>query len=56
MAKGPKDGVTKRIFIAGAAAALNYKERNPHATESEVMSHVTKQMREMIKEIGEDND
>ena len=55
MAKDPKDGVTKRIFIAGAAAALNYKERNPHATESEVMSYVTREMKDMIKDIGEDN-
>ena len=54
MVKGPKDGVTKRIFIAGAAAALNYKDKNPHATESEIMSHVTREMKEMIKEIGED--
>ena len=56
MAKGPKDGVTKRIFIAGAAAALNYKDKNPHATESEIMSYVTREMKEMIREIGEDND
>ena len=54
MAKGPKDGVTKRIFIAGAAAALNYKEKNPNATESEIMSHVTREMKGMIRDIGED--
>lgn len=49
-----KEEKVKRIFIAGAAAALDYKERNPHASESEVMSHVTKQMRHVIAEIEED--
>ena len=49
-----KDGVIKRVFIAGAAAALNYKERHPNAGESEVMSHVTKEMKDLIKDIERD--
>ena len=49
-----KDGVIKRIFIAGAAAALNYKERHPNAGESEVMSQVTKQMEKLIRGIEKD--
>jgi hypothetical protein len=49
-----KEDIIKRVFIAGAAAALNYKERNPNASESEVMSHVTKEMKKLIREIEED--
>lgn len=49
-----KDGTIKRIFIAGAAAALDYKERHPNATESEVMSYVTQQMGKLIKDIEKD--
>ncbi len=45
--------VIKRAFIAGAAAALNYKERHPNATESEVMSNVNGEMRKMIHDIEE---
>lgn len=45
----------KRAFIAGAAAALSYKEKHPNATESEVMSDVNGEMRKMIKDI-EDNE
>ena len=49
-----KDGVIKRIFIAGAAASLNYKERHPNATESEIMSHITREMDKLIKAIEKD--
>ncbi|MEK6840834.1 MAG: hypothetical protein AABX79_02680 [Nanoarchaeota archaeon] len=49
-----KDGVIKRVFIAGAAAALNYKEKHPHAGESEIMSNVTRQMEKLIKDIEKD--
>lgn len=49
-----KDSAVKRIFIAGAAAALNYKERHPNAGESEVMSYVTRQMKDLIKDIEKD--
>lgn len=43
----------KRVLIAGAGAALNYKERHPKASESEVMSHVTKESKRLIREIEE---
>ena len=49
-----KDGVIKRVFIAGAASALNYKERHPNATESEVMSYVTREMKRIVSEIEKD--
>ena len=48
-----KDEMMKRALIAGAAAALKYKDRNPSAGESEIISHVTKEMEKLIKEIEE---
>ena len=54
MAKEVKDETVKRIFIAGAGAAIKYKERHPNASESEVMSSVTHQMKDLIKEIEQD--
>lgn len=44
----------KRAVVAGAAAALKYKERNPKATESEIMSHVIKEIKRILREIDED--
>ena len=49
-----KDEMLKRAFIAGAGAALKYTERNPNASESEIMSHITKEMKKVIEEIKED--
>ena len=48
-----KEEMLKRVFIAGAGAALKYKEKNQSAGESEIMSHVTKEMEKLIKEIEE---
>jgi hypothetical protein len=44
----------KMAIIAGAAAALEYKERNPRATESEVMGFVTKRTVKIIRDLDED--
>jgi len=49
-----KDGVAKRAFIAGAGAALDYKERHPNASETEIMSYVTRQMGKLIRDIERD--
>jgi hypothetical protein len=49
-----KNELMKRVFIAGASSALKYKEKNPNATESEIMSNVTKEMKKLIAEIAED--
>jgi len=46
-----KDEMLKRAFIAGAGTALKYKEKNPSAGESEVMSHITEEMEKLIEEI-----
>jgi hypothetical protein len=45
----------KLAVIAGAAEALTYKERNPRATESEIMQHITQQIRNIINKIDEDS-
>ena len=42
-------------IIAGAAAALDYKEKNPRAVTSEVMQHVTQRadkIRENIDDLA----
>lgn len=49
-----KDKV-KMAVIAGASYALRYKERKPSASESEVMSYVTKNMEKIVGDIEEDN-
>ena len=48
-----KEDMLKRAFIAGAGTALKYKEKNQSAGESEIMSHITKEMGRLIKEIGD---
>ena len=44
----------KRAYIAGAGAALKYKEQHQNATESEIMSYVTKEMQKILEDIEED--
>ena len=44
----------KMAIIAGAAAAIEYKENHPKATESEVMGYVTKKMPKIIRDLEED--
>ena len=44
----------KRAFIAGVSCAIDYKEKNLRASESEIMSHATKDMRRILREIEED--
>ena len=41
----------KIAIITGASEALKYKERNPHASESEVISHITKNMSNILENI-----
>lgn len=49
-----KDETLKMAIVAGAACALKYKEENPKADESDVMSHVTRSIREIISKIDEE--
>ena len=41
----------KMAVIAGASEAMKYKERNVRATDSEVLQHVTKKVRELVRNI-----
>lgn len=41
--------------IAGASNALSYKERKPSATESEIMNHITRNIKEIISKIEEED-
>ncbi|MBI2044286.1 hypothetical protein HYT24_02900 [Candidatus Pacearchaeota archaeon] len=43
--------MVKRAVVAGAAAAMKYKERNPRATEQETVAHVIKEMKRILNEI-----
>ena len=43
--------IIKMAIIAGASAALNYQARNPRATESEILQHVSKRIRELVRNI-----
>ena len=49
-----KERKTKMAVIAGASEALNYQARHPRATESEILQHVSKRVREIIGKIDED--
>ena len=48
-----KDKVQMAV-IAGAAQAIKYKEENPKASESEIMSYVTKRMKRIINDLEGD--
>lgn len=41
-------------IIAGAACAFKYKEEHPKADESETMSHVTKNMNDIIDKLDKE--
>ena len=43
----------KMAVISGAASALEYKEKHPNASESEVMGYVTKKMPKIIRDVEE---
>jgi len=44
----------KMAVVAGAAAALDYKENHPNASESEVMHYITKKMVKILRDLEED--
>ncbi len=45
----------KMAIIAGASYALRYQERNPGASEAQVMNHVSENLGRIINDI-EEND
>ncbi len=47
------EDMLKRAFVAGAGSAMNYKDKHPNASESEVMGHVARESRRILEEIQE---
>lgn len=43
----------KMIAISAAAKAIRYKEKNPHASEQEVVQHITDNVEEIIEKIDD---
>jgi hypothetical protein len=41
----------KLAAIAGASMALRYRDKNPHASEQEIMQHVSSNMRELVSNL-----
>ena len=52
MAKNEKR--IKIAVIAGASSALKYKERNPKATEQEILQHVTSEANLILSRIDDE--
>jgi hypothetical protein len=46
----------KMAVVAGASKALKYKEVHPSASESEVINHITTNIREILDNIDIDED
>ncbi len=49
-----KKEMIKMAVITGAASAIKYKEEHPRASESETMSHITREMRKIIRNLEEE--
>ena len=45
----------KMAVIAGASYALKFQERNPGASESQIMNHVSSNLGRIISDIEEEN-
>ncbi len=41
------------VLISGASHALKYKEKNPHATEAEILQYVIREAEEILDKIDE---
>ncbi len=44
----------KMALISGAAHAINFKEKNPHASEQEIIQHITREAENILKKIDEE--
>lgn len=51
MKKDEKESL-KVAVIAGAASAMEYKQKKPSASESEVIKHVTKHIKEILEKVN----
>jgi len=45
------DKRVKMAVIAGASRALRYKERNPHASESDILKIISREIEAILKKI-----
>jgi len=43
--------IIERAVVAGAAHALKYKDEHPMASESEIMKHIVRELKRIVKEI-----
>jgi len=48
-----QDDKVKRAIIAGASYALKFQEKNPGASESQIMNHVSENLGRIISDIEE---
>jgi hypothetical protein len=46
----------KVAIVAGASHALKFKEKNPNATEDQILQHITKESENILKNIDDDED
>lgn len=49
-----EDKRLKMAIISGAAHAMRFKEKNPRASEEEVIKHVSDNTNEILEKIDED--
>ena len=42
----------KMAVVSGAAHALNFKEKNPHATDDDAIRHVTREMALILEKLS----
>lgn len=45
------DKQIKMAVISGASHALNYKARNPHTPDEEIIQHINREMLKIVKKI-----
>jgi hypothetical protein len=43
----------KVAIITGASKAIEFKEKNPYATEKEILMHINSKMKEILDKIGD---
>jgi len=46
----------KRIVIAGVSCALDYREKYPKSSQSEVMTYVSRELNHIIRNIEDDEE
>lgn len=49
--KEEKTSIARMAVIAGAASALRYQEKNPRASEQDIIQHVTNNAEDILERI-----